>query len=488
MLLPCWEAAENTTLALEGEASALDKELDGMLSDLIELSEFKGAAGTSAVTMLPRSASVRKVALVGLGKASDFNGKAAKKWGEALAATAKAEKTKVAAALLPSLPEGAPLSSAVLQSGLESMLLALSPDTRYKSAEDASTKPPPLTDLQLLGGADEAALSRASTVASGILLTRGLVSSPANYLTPTTMAACAGSLADTFPCLSLTVLEQEECEARGMGAYLGVSQGAAEPPKFIHLKYSPTTEVKRRVALVGKGLTFDSGGYNIKAGAGSMIEKMKFDMGGAGAVLGTARVIAGLAPPDVEVHFIIAACENMVSNEAMRPGDILTASNKKTIEVLNTDAEGRLTLADALVYAEGLGEMDAIVDIATLTGACIVALGPTYAGLWSSDEALASSLLASAAATDEPLWRMPLADEYKEQLKSSIADLANLGAPGGGGSITAALFLKEFVKETPWAHMDIAGPVWNEKAGGATGYAVRTLSRFVEQGGESVAE
>jgi len=161
----------------------------------------------------------------------------------------------------------------------------------------------------------------------------------------------------------------------------------------------------------------------------------------------------------------------------MRPGDILIASNKKTIEVINTDAEGRLTLADALVYAEGLGEMDAIVDIATLTGACIVALGNDYGGLWSPDEKMASTLLQCAETTGELLWRMPLANEYMEQVKSPIADLKNVGA-GGGGSITAALFLKEFVKDTPWAHMDIAGPVWNDKAGGATGYAVRTLSEF----------
>uniref|UniRef100_A0A7S4B3P5 Cytosol aminopeptidase domain-containing protein n=2 Tax=Chrysotila carterae TaxID=13221 RepID=A0A7S4B3P5_CHRCT len=263
-----------------------------------------------------------------------------------------------------------------------------------------------------------------------------------------------------------------------MGAYLGVSQGASEPPKFIHMTYKPSGQARKKVALIGKGLTFDSGGYNIKAGAGSMIEKMKFDMGGAGAVLGAARVVAELAPDHVEAHFIIAACENMVSANAMRPGDILTASNNKTIEVLNTDAEGRLTLADALVYAEQLGPLDAIVDIATLTGACIVALGPDYGGMWSADDELAAKLEAAAKETGELLWRMPLAAEYKDQLKSTIADLKNIGS-GGGGSITAALFLKEFVKDTPWAHLDIAGPVWNDKAGGATGYAVRTLSEFV---------
>ena len=198
-------------------------------------------------------------------------------------------------------------------------------------------------------------------------------------------------------------------------------------------------------------------------------------------MLGAARAIGSLAPSGVEVHFIVAACENMVSERAMRPGDILTASNSKTIEVLNTDAEGRLTLADALVFAESLGKMEAIVDVATLTGACIVALGPSYAGMWSSDDGLAKDLLAAAKESGELLWQMPLASEYKEQIKSPIADLQNLGAPGGGGSITAALFLKEFVKEAPWAHLDIAGPVWNDKEGGATGYAVRTLVQFAEK-------
>ena len=170
----------------------------------------------------------------------------------------------------------------------------------------------------------------------------------------------------------------------------------------------------------------------------------------------------------------------MVSEKAMRPGDILTASNGKTIEVMNTDAEGRLTLADALVYAEKQGPLEAVVDVATLTGACIVALGGDYAGMWSDNDDLAGALESAAKSTGELIWRMPLAAEYKEQIKSPIADIKNLGGPGGGGSITAALFLKEFVEETPWAHLDIAGPVWNDKAGGATGFGVRTLTSFVE--------
>lgn len=477
LILPFWQSANDAALELSSEMRALDDSLAGAITALIEANEFKGAAGSSATTMLPRSSAIKKLALVGMGKEPDFKTSGAKRWGEFIASCAKAEKANTAAAVLPAFGE-ATLDAAMQQAAYEATLLGLSPDMRYKSDTTSDeVKPPQLAELHVLG-ADEDAITRARHIALGVLLTRGLVGSPANYATPTTLALAAEAIAAEFSSMSLKVLEQEECEALGMGAYLGVSQGAAEPPKFIHLTYTPPGVPSKKVAIIGKGLTFDSGGYNIKAGAGSMIEKMKFDMGGAGAVLGAARVVAASSPEHVEAHFIIAACENMVSERAMRPGDILTASNNKTIEVINTDAEGRLTLADALVYAEKLGELDAIVDIATLTGACIIALGNDYGGLWSSSGELASKLQHSAKATGELLWHMPLAAEYKDQVKSPIADLKNVGERGGG-SITAALFLQEFVKETPWAHMDIAGPVWNDKAGGATGYAVRTLSHFV---------
>jgi leucyl aminopeptidase len=246
-----------------------------------------------------------------------------------------------------------------------------------------------------------------------------------------------------------------------MGAYLGVAQGSDLPPKFIHLTYTPSGEVKRRVALVGKGLTFDSGGYNLK-GPGSMIEMMKFDMGGSAAVLGAARAIGQLRPADVEVHVLVASCENMISGGAIHPGDVLRASNGKTIEINNTDAEGRLTLADALVYACKL-EPDAVVDLATLTGACVIALGDEIAGLWSNNDELAAALNAASKEAGEAFWRMPLRGSYKEGLKSPIADLKNTG-PRPGGSITAALFLQDFISEgRPWAHLDIAGTVWSDK-------------------------
>jgi leucyl aminopeptidase len=234
------------------------------------------------------------------------------------------------------------------------------------------------------------------------------------------------------------------------------------------------------VALIGKGLTFDSGGLNIKTDSRS-IAMMKVDMGGAAAVLGTARVIAALKPT-VEVHFIVAATENMISGHAIHPGDVLTASNQKTIEINNTDAEGRLTLADALVFAEKL-EVDAMVDLATLTGACVVALGNDIAGLFSPNEDLAGQLQQAATAAGEKIWRMPMEDVYFEGLNSVVADMKNTG-PREGGAITASLFLKQFVNKTPWAHLDIAGPVWSERETGylnkgGTGFGVRTLVAWI---------
>jgi leucyl aminopeptidase len=280
--------------------------------------------------------------------------------------------------------------------------------------------------------------------------------------------------------MELEVLEREDCEKLGMGAYLGVAQASDMPPKFIHLTYKPAGEPRRKLAIVGKGLTFDSGGLNLKVG-GSGIETMKMDMGGAAATFGAAKAI-GQIKPDVEVHFISAATENMISGHALHPGDILTASNGKTVEVNNTDAEGRLTLADALVFAEKLG-VDAIVDLATLTGACVVALGDEIAGVWSNNDAIATQLMQAGEVAGEKFWQMPMEEKYFEGMKSVVADMKNTG-PRAGGSITASLFLKQFIENTPWAHIDIAGPVWADKESGyinpgGTGFAVRTLVQWV---------
>jgi leucyl aminopeptidase len=360
----------------------------------------------------------------------------------------------------------------------EAIELTLHQDTRFKSdPENQETK---LEQIDLLGlDGQEGAITTARQVCSGVVLARELVAAPANVVTPAFLAETAAAIAHEYG-LELTILEKEDCEKLGMGAYLGVSLGSELPPKFIHLIYKPTGTPRKRVAIVGKGVTFDSGGLNIKP-TGSGIEMMKTDMGGAAATLGAAKVV-GLLKPDVEVHFISAVVENMISGKAMHPGDILTASNGKTIEVNNTDAEGRLTLADALVYADELG-VDAIVDLATLTGACVIALGEQIAGMWTEDEAIAAQIAQASERSGEKFWRMPMEEKYFEGLKSVVADMKNTG-PRPGGAITAALFLKQYVKDTPWAHLDVAGPVWTDKEysynnAGATGFPVRTLVNWV---------
>jgi leucyl aminopeptidase len=354
-------------------------------------------------------------------------------------------------------------------------------DSRFKSdAKPGSVKTVHVLTQPGVDVTPEIAAGKAK--ASGVVLTKQLVAAPPNVVTPTALATVAKQIADAFPeTCSVKILEKEECEAMGMGSYLGVSEASDEPPKFIHLTYK-AKDAKKTVAVVGKGLTFDSGGYNIKAGAGSMIEMMKFDMGGAGATLGAARCVAEMAPPGVEAHFIVASCENMIGSRGLRPGDILRASNGKTIEVNNTDAEGRLTLADAIVYAEKTAGAETIVDVATLTGAIIVGLGPEVAGMFTPDDDLAKELATAAESAGEDFWRMPMQESYWQScgMTSEYADMKNTGSRGGG-AITAALFLKKFVekKETRWAHLDIAGPVWDDKKGGATGFGTTTLAAWI---------
>jgi len=474
LVLPAFQSEEDgddVRLAVSGQAilAAWDEALGGAVTDLIETKDFKGKAGSVARVRLGRGAEVKSLTLVGMGKKSTF--KNSRALGPAAATDIKAEKPKTIAVVLPSEDDLGLVS--------EEVLSGLYLDNRFKTGEGVE-KAAQVESLTFFGaGEDQApALRQAQAFAEGVRLTKDLVGAPANYVTPKALADTARAIAEEHAGWEVKVMGQRECEALKMGAYLAVAQGSKDPPEFIHLSYKPPGVPKKKLVLVGKGLTFDSGGYNLKAGAGSMIELMKFDMGGAGAVLGAAKVLVGLAPEGVEVHVIVAACENMISAQAYRPGDILQASNGKTIEVLNTDAEGRLTLADALVYAEKL-KPDAIVDVATLTGACIIALGGDYGGMWTRDDTLASSLEAAASAKGERFWRMPLAEEYKPNIKSEIADLKNVGGREGG-SITAALFLQEFVsKTTPWAHLDIAGPVWNPKKGGATGFGARTLAEWV---------
>ncbi|MEH1839320.1 MAG: leucyl aminopeptidase [Nostoc sp.] len=465
---------------LTGELATLDQKFSGVLQELIAEEEFKGKANSTIFTRVNPGGSVRKLILVGLGKPDALKLDTLRRAAAAVARVAKKQKSKILGFSLPLWNNDPTASAQAIAEGVE---LALYQDIRFKSEpEDKGSQ---IETVDLLGfGGQEAAITRANQIVSGVNLARELVAAPANAVTPITLAETAQAIAKDHG-LQLEILEREDCEKLGMGAFLGVAQASDLPPKFIHLTYKPEGTAKRKLAIIGKGLTFDSGGLNIK-GAGSGIETMKIDMGGAAATLGAAKAIAQIKP-DSEVHFISAATENMISGHAMRPGDILTASNGKTIEVNNTDAEGRLTLADALVYADKLG-LDAIVDLATLTGANVIALGEDIAGLYTPDDAVASQLEKAAETSGEKIWRMPMEEKYFEGLKSGIADMKNTG-PRPGGSITAALFLKQFVKDTSWAHLDIAGPVWTDKenaynGAGATGYGVRTLVNWVEGSGE----
>jgi leucyl aminopeptidase len=299
-------------------------------------------------------------------------------------------------------------------------------------------------------------------------------------VTPSYLAARAEEIAKAGR-LSVRVLEQADCAKLAMGAYLGVAQGSQEPPKFIHLRYTPAGRPRRRVAVVGKGITFDSGGLDLKSADGML--RMKDDMSGAAAVLGIFQALPRLKLP-IEVHGLIAATENMPSGTAQRPGDIVRAMNGLTIEIGNTDAEGRLTLADALAYAAQETKPDEMIDMATLTGAVVIALGQGISGVFASDDGLARRVLAAAETAGERMWRLPLHEEYKDGIKSDVADLNNVSSQRGGGAIVAGLFMRDFTAGIPWAHLDIAGTAFAEREHalgpkGATGAAVRTVLAYL---------
>ncbi len=318
----------------------------------------------------------------------------------------------------------------------------------------------------------------------GTILARDLVNEPANVMTPTYLAEVALEIAKNNKQVRVKILDKEQVEKLGMKAFLAVDQGSHEPLKFIHLVYKPNIKVKEKIALVGKGLTFDSGGLNIKTGDG--MYQMKIDMGGAATVLGVFSVLEHFNIK-AEVHGLIAACENMPSDKAMRPGDIVRNMQGKSIEIWNTDAEGRVTLADSLAYAQKIG-LKKIVDLATLTGAVMVALGPNMAGLFSNDEHLSQEIKKASETAGEKMWTLPLEDDYKEFNKSQVADIRNAATTRYGGAITAALFLQEFINEgVAWAHLDIAAPAYAEKPLngytpiGGVGYGVRTLLEWLRK-------
>ena len=346
------------------------------------------------------------------------------------------------------------------------------------------TKPsaPPASKLHIVSlvctkaeaAAVAAGLKRGEAIAAGTTLARECANRPANHCTPGYLAEQAKKLGKAYG-LKVEVLDRKACEKLGMGSFLSVAQGSDEPPRFIVARWLGAAKTDAPVVLVGKGITFDTGGISIKPAAG--MDEMKFDMGGAASVLGTLRAVAQLRAK-VNLVGIIPTCENMPSGRAIKPGDVVTSMSGQTIEILNTDAEGRLILCDALTYAERF-KPAVVVDIATLTGACVVALGHHRSGLFCADDALAAELLAAGETALDPAWRLPLDEEYAEGLKSNFADVANVGSRDGG-AILAAMFLKRFTEKLRWAHLDIAGTAWNSgTAKGATGRPVPLLTHFV---------
>lgn len=463
----------------------LDDILLGKVTKMAQMNEFEGKPGQSMLIPAPDGMAVEYVLIVGLGVMGSTTLEAAREAAGQAVQTAK--KLSLKTVVMEFFGEDHVDFDARLfaQSLAEALYLANYSFSDFKKNNAKKH----LTSVVIIAedGHDarkaEVGVERARLIDQGVTLARDLVNTPAMQMTPTRLADLAVRIAkesDGF--IKCQILNRKECEKLGMGAYLGVAMGSDEEPKFIHLIYTGA-KTKKTIAIVGKGITFDSGGLSLKP-ADSMMT-MKCDMAGAASVLGTFTALSSLRP-DLEVHGIIAATENMPSHKAMRPGDILMASNGKSIEVLNTDAEGRLTLADALVYAGKLN-VDYIVDLATLTGACVVGLGEEIAGLMSNNAIFANKILSAAATCGEKMWEMPLEPRYKSLNESDIADIRNIPTNRYGGSLTAGLFLQEFVDaKQPWAHIDIAGPAFAERPmasyieKGGTGYAVRTLVRLIE--------
>ena len=472
LILPVVQGQQNGP-----DVKTLDASLDGALSDQIKRSRFQGKRGQTLVCHAQQRLPSPLLLLVGLGKHDRLDPAVWRNAGAAARRHAQTWRAKMVAWHLVADTDAPQVGAAVL----EGLLLSSYVFRKYKSDDDKTTA----VETMLFAGPGlkkNAALNRAlDTVqytAPGVFLARDLVNEPASVATPTYLANQARRLSNGNG-LRTEVWGVNKIKAAKMNGLLAVSRGGPEEPRFIKLRYAPTGRPKKKIALIGKGLTFDSGGLSLKP-AKSM-QTMKIDMSGAAAVLGTMYAISQIKPR-VQVTGYVPSSENMPSGTAQKPGDVIRYRNGKTVEVLNTDAEGRLILADALIAARE-DKPDVIIDLATLTGACMVALGSQVAGLFSNDEKLTDDLMASGRKAGERLWPMPLVEEYKTDIKSNIADIKNIGG-GYGGAITAALFLQEFVADTPWAHLDIAGPAFSERAlphvpRGGTGFGVRTLINYV---------
>ena len=477
----------------EGLLQELDAASGGLISSVLEAEELKGKEGETAYVHLGAGRGelkAQRLLLVGAGERATYNLAQVAQAAGLAARTLRARSVKSIGLLLRA-PAGEDERAAA--AAVEGVLTGLFEPDKYRTIEKEERQ---VERLMLLApGADEEAIKRGAArgriVGESVNFTRDLANEPGAYMTPTIMAERAREIAEQFG-LECHVLEREQMEAQGMGALLSVARGSDEPPKLIVLKYTPeaagrpagapeTGGKSELLALVGKGITFDTGGISLKPGEN--MELMKYDMTGGATVLGVMRAVAQLKPP-FPILGVVPSTENMPSGKATKPGDVVRAMNGKTIEVINTDAEGRLILADAVCYARQLGATR-VVDMATLTGAVSIALGDVNTGILGTDQALIDEVIEAGRDVGEKFWQLPLDKEYSKQIKSDIADIKNVGGRKAG-TITAAAFIKEFTDGLSWAHLDIAGTAWGDeakpyRAKGPTGVAVRTLLRFIER-------
>ncbi|MDZ7802870.1 leucyl aminopeptidase [Thiohalophilus sp.] len=459
-------------------AQAVDKASDGALQRILKQGDMDGKPGQTLMLHHLSGIQAERVLLVGCGKQSEFD---EKQYNKALTAAIQAVNdsgARDAACYLTDLEVKSRSKAWNVRRVAELVHQTL---YRYQQTFSKPEKPDyPLGKLQLC--VDDKALKSARTglkigeaIGKGASFTRDLGNLPGNICTPTYLASQASKQLKDYANMKVKALNQKAIEELKMGAFLSVARGSRQPPKLIVVEYQGTKKDTKPYVLVGKGITFDTGGISIKPAAA--MDEMKYDMGGAAGVLGTMQAIGELQPP-INVVAIVPSCENMPDGNANKPGDVVTSMSGQTIEILNTDAEGRLILCDALTYSERF-KPKTVIDTATLTGACIIALGNQACGLLSNDQPLADALLAAGQTSQDRAWQLPLWDEYQEQLKSNFADMANIGGREAG-TITAACFLSRFTKKLKWAHLDIAGTAWKSGAEkGSTGRPVPLLTQYL---------
>jgi leucyl aminopeptidase len=463
---------DGLVLVVAGDAldPALPASLAGLIGDAITHGDLALKKGKSLYLHRPAGVAARRVVVAVAGDTS------AKSFKAALSHAFGALKASGAATLAVGWASAGDWTDAHAEAAVTALADASYLYRHSKPSAPAAWTPKSLTLLcrKSEAKAVQAGLKLGEAVAAGATLAREFGNRPGNQCTPTWLGQQAKKMAKEFA-LDVEVLDRKEIEKLGMGSFLAVAQGSDEPPRFIVARYQGAAKSVPPVVLVGKGITFDTGGISLKPGA--EMDEMKFDMCGAASVLGTLYAIASLKAR-LNLVVLVPSCDNMPSGKAVKPGDVVTSMSGQTIEILNTDAEGRLILCDALTYAERF-KPAVVVDVATLTGACVIALGHHHSGLFTADDGIAAQMAAASRAALDPCWRMPLDDEYDEALKSNFADMGNVGGRPGG-AITAAMFLRRYTGKYPWAHLDIAGTAWKSGAAkGATGRPVGLLTHFV---------